>query len=114
MHSFEEIDLEGIDALRREDFIEREGMLFRRSAYDLRRIDESLAKGIAKATIQLQMNHQSLISYGGDHDQQLGFAKEVQAAWLERIEKQFPLLYPWIVIETSPSEVILSLRVVVR
>jgi hypothetical protein len=114
MHIFDAPDLEGVQALRCEEFVEHDGMLFRGSVYDQRRVSEALAKGVPEATLQFQMNHQSLISYAGDRAQQLRVADDVQADWLARIEKQFPGLYPWVMIEISPSEVILSLRAVRR
>lgn len=114
MYSFEEVDVDGLSALQSEEFIERDGMLFRKNAFDRSKVEEHLAQGVARSTIQIQMNHVSLISYGGAVDKQWRHAQEVTAAWLKRIEQDFPNLYPWIITEVSPAEVILSVRVVSR
>jgi hypothetical protein len=113
-HKFDEIDHAGLDFLANQEFVEYEGMVFRKSVFNKEAIDTSLAVGQSKSSIQLSLNHESLVTYGGSVPQQRAFAEIIQANWLERLSSQFPQLYPWVVVETSPLEVILSFRVIVR
>jgi hypothetical protein len=112
--NFEDVDQEGLEFLENEQFIEYKDMVFRKSSYDREAIDALLSRSVPKATIQLQLNHQSLITYGSDIAQQKNAAGAIQMAWQQRLLERFPRLYPWVSVEFSPEEVIISLRVVVR
>ncbi|MFZ0305881.1 MAG: hypothetical protein WAL75_24560 [Terracidiphilus sp.] len=111
---FEEIDREGLEALQAEGFVKLREMLFRKSVYDPTKVEAQLAAGRDGATIQYQMNHQSLISYGGNIEQQRGAANLIASRWIERLAKEYPQLYPTVIVELTPDEVIISLRSVAR
>ncbi len=111
---FEEIDQDGLDTLEAENFLEFDGMIFRRSAYNPASVQKLMESGLDKAAIQLRVNHQSLISYGGSVGQQLNAANRIAAAWLKRAVKEFPNLYPTVIVESSPQEILISIRAVPR
>lgn len=114
MHSFEEIDSEGLEALKAQKFIEYDGMLFRKNTFNISKVQQEITRSVPASTIQLQMNHLSLISYGGDVHHQRKRAQEIVSVWIERLWQEFPSLYPYISSEISVEEVILSVRAVRR
>jgi hypothetical protein len=113
-HTFEEIDYEGLEALKAVTFIEFDGMLFTQNAYDQPEIDALLSAGVDRAIIQYRRNHQSLISYVAEVEQQHKAGDLIRSAWLNRLVEEFPQLYPTVLIESSPDEVIISVRSVFR
>jgi hypothetical protein len=114
MHIFEDLDQEGLAALEAESFLEVEGMLFRKTAYNAVEINKLIEKGVATTDIQTRINHQSLISYGGSMEQQRKAATRITEAWLKRVTADFSMLYPTVIVETSPQEVLISIRAIAR
>ena len=114
MHIFEEFDQTGLDALEAEDFCEFDGMLFRKASFTQDAIQKLIAQGIPAEIIQTRTNHQSLISYGGSMEQQRDAASRITTAWLKTVADMFPKLYPIVIVETSPKEVLVSIRAIAR
>jgi hypothetical protein len=114
MDDFDRPDAEGVEALKYAEFAEYREMIFRKSVFDLAAIDRLIRTGVPAYTVQYQMNHESLSSYGSQIADQQRAAQEVREVWLRRLQTEFPDYHPWVLIETSPMEVLISLRVTRR
>jgi len=107
-------DEKGFAALKSEQFVEYKNMLFRRSAFSTTHVDELLSGGNPPHTVQLQVNHVSMISYGADVSLQNKHAQDLVGAWLSTAKHNFPYLYVWVAVEYSEAEAVVSVRAVAR
>lgn len=107
---FYEPDKEGFERLLNSEFIEYKGMVFRKHLLRENEVDELLKKNTPEFLIQVQVNHESMISYGADIATQRHHGRELQNGWLSMLNQKFPNLYIWVTLEDSEAEVIVSVR----
>ena len=107
---FYEPDKEGFKELLESDFIEYNGMIFRKHLFRHHEVDGLLSKKIPEFLIQIQVNHESMVTYGANIEIQRHHGQDLQRMWLSMLKTKFPHLYIWVTLEESEAEVIVSVR----